>query len=248
MVTENMDSKRRASALRRISPCPGLYGSASLSRFFQKLNTLPATALLCLLISVFTAGAMRGASESVQGDCRPGGITVKHTGLSKNGRNHAKGKRETKADGPNMLDTLFWGPEIIVEAKRILPDDEIFNRSNFVVLIDLGKRKDRIEDIASILSRTVGVRVKQYGGLGSFATMSIRGSSSNQVQLYMDGVPLNDAYTGTANLADLPLGDVQRIEIFRGFSPTNFGSSAIGGTVNLVTSGNSDREGDRSLP
>lgn len=134
-----------------------------------------------------------------------------------------------------ILDTLFIGPEIVVEGFRPTPDVDIFNRSGFVGLIEIDKERDAGRDAASILSRSTGVSVKQYGGLGGFATMSIRGSSSTQVQFYLDGVPLNDAWSGMTNLADISLGDIRRIEIYRGFSPTGFGASSIGGTVNLVS-------------
>ncbi len=134
-------------------------------------------------------------------------------------------------------DTVYTAPEIVVEAARITPGiDDIFRRPGFVAVLDVGARQDRVEDLASVLSQMAGIRVRQYGGLGSFATVSIRGSSANQVEVYLDGVPLNDAYLGVANLSDLPLGGVERIEVFRGFAPPHLGSSAIGGAVNLVTS------------
>jgi iron complex outermembrane receptor protein len=132
-------------------------------------------------------------------------------------------------------DTLYWAPEILVEADRIRPDTDAYHHSGFVALIDMRRHRDRMEDIPSVLARSVGLRVKQYGGLGGFATLSIRGSSSSQVQVFMDGVPLNDAYTGVADLADFSPDGLERIEVFRGFGPAVFGSSAIGGAVNLVT-------------
>jgi len=141
----------------------------------------------------------------------------------------------TAAAAGTILDTLFVAPQIIVEAPRKSSLDELFNRSGFVAMVDLGKRRDRVEDLAGVLSQMVGLRVKQYGGLGSFATVSIRGSSSNQVQFYIDGVPLNDPYTGSSNLSDLPLGSVQRLEVFRGFAPPQLGAAGIGGALNLVT-------------
>ena len=141
--------------------------------------------------------------------------------------------RRTRTD---FLDTLFWAPEIVVEARRIAPDDAVFDRSGFVQLIDLRSRRDRAEDAAALLSRATGVRVRRWGGLGSPAAVSIRGSSSTQVQFYVDGVPLCDAWSGTADLSDVATGDFDRIEIFRGTSPTGFGSSSIGGTINLVSS------------
>jgi outer membrane cobalamin receptor len=142
------------------------------------------------------------------------------------------------ADSPTasiILDTLFVAPQITVEAPRKSPLDELFNRSGFVAMVDLGERRDRVEDLAGVLSQMVGLRVKQYGGMGAFATISIRGSSSNQVQFYLDGIPLNDPYTGSTNLADLPLGSVQRLEVFRGFAPPQLGAAGIGGALNLVT-------------
>ncbi len=135
----------------------------------------------------------------------------------------------------DFADTVFVVPKIIVEASRVRSDEALTNRSGFVALIDLSDRRHRVEDLPLLLSQMVGVRVKQYGGLGSYATVSIRGSSSNQVQVYLDGIPMNDAYMGMTNLSDLPLGSVERIEVYRGFTPPHLGSSGIGGSVNLVT-------------
>ncbi len=160
----------------------------------------------------------------------------------------AEAENRTGKTNSNVADTLFWAPEIIVNAHRVTPQADLFNRSGFVALIDVERHRDRMEDVPMVLSRSVGVRVKQYGGLGSFATVSIRGSSSNQVQIYMDGVPLNDAYTGIADISDLALGNLKRIEVFRGFSPTAYGSSSIGGTINLVTRGAESIDGSTAVP
>jgi iron complex outermembrane receptor protein len=146
-----------------------------------------------------------------------------------------KGDSGPPASKAGILDSLFWAPEILVEADRIGPEEDIMSRSGFSAVVNLSSRRNRVEDAASILARSVGVRVRRYGGLGSFATMSIRGSSSSQVQFYLDGVPLNDPYSGVTDLNDISTGDLDRIEIYRGTSPTGFGGSSIGGTINLVT-------------
>jgi len=52
-----------------------------------------------------------------------------------------------------------------------------------------------MEDLADVLSEMVGVNVEQYGGLGDFATVSVRGSSAAQVTVFLDGIPMNDPYT-----------------------------------------------------
>jgi iron complex outermembrane receptor protein len=126
-------------------------------------------------------------------------------------------------------------PPVIVTAPRPDPRADITNRLGFVAMVDLSKRTGRVEDLPAVLSQLVGVRVTQYGGLGSFATVSIRGSSSSQVRTFLDGVPIDDPYLGLTNIADLPLGGVDRVEVYRGFSPPSLGGSAIGGALQLVT-------------
>jgi iron complex outermembrane receptor protein len=139
------------------------------------------------------------------------------------------------ATTPAVPDSIPVMPPIIVTAKR--PDfrSDITNRPGFVAMVDMSKRADRVEDLPAILSQLVGVRVTQYGGMGSFATVSVRGSSSSQVRTFLDGVPIDDPYLGVTNIADLPLGGVDRVEVYRGFSPPSLGGAAMGGAVQLVT-------------
>lgn len=138
------------------------------------------------------------------------------------------------AEDAPAADTVYTLPPIVVEAAKPHVDMGL-HRSGFVTLLDMGPRRDRVEDLSSVLSQSIGVHVRQYGGLGSFATVSIRGSSAKQVDVYLDGVPLNDAYSGIANLGDLPLDGIGRVEVFRGSTPPYLGSSSIGGAINLVT-------------
>ncbi|MDZ7860584.1 MAG: TonB-dependent receptor [Candidatus Krumholzibacteriota bacterium] len=144
-------------------------------------------------------------------------------------------------------DTVFLLPEIIVEAESPETGGELFRHSGFVGIIDADGTRTPSQDASRLLSNATGIRVKQYGGLGSFATASIRGSSSSHVQVYLDGVPLSDPCTGVSNLSDIAIGNIDRIEVYRGFSPISFGSSSIGGAINFVTAVSSNAEG-RSAP
>ncbi|MBU8922104.1 MAG: TonB-dependent receptor [Bacteroidales bacterium] len=161
------------------------------------------------------------------------GISSPHAAGEKSGEE--KSSKARPEHQPELLDTLFWTPEIVVEGIRTEPSREIMNKSGFVGLVEIDKKENSMADPVMVLARCTGVNIRQYGGLGSFATMSIRGSSSAQVGFYLDGVPLSDAYSGMTNLADFSLGDISSIEIYRGFSPAGFGASSIGGTVNLVS-------------
>lgn len=126
-------------------------------------------------------------------------------------------------------------PPVIVLGDEITSEREIENPSKFVTVIDTREASERVDTVAGVLSETVGVQVKNWGGMGGFSTVSIRGSSASQVQVFLDGVPLNRAVTGVTNIADLPLDNIEYIEVFRGFTPADFGASGIGGVINLVT-------------
>ncbi|MCX8071938.1 MAG: TonB-dependent receptor [Candidatus Binatia bacterium] len=104
----------------------------------------------------------------------------------------------------------------------------------FVNSVETERYADELESVTDAVADTVGVSVRRYGGLGAFSTLSIRGSGANEVQVYFDGIPLSRAQNEVVNLADLPLDSLERIDIYRGTTPVNFGVAGIGGTVNLI--------------
>ncbi len=105
----------------------------------------------------------------------------------------------------------------------------------FATVIDTTTAPTRVDTLADALSDTVGVQVRRFGGLGDFSTVSVRGFSPGEVQVYLDGVPLSRADNETVNLADLPLDVVDHVEVYRGVSPLAFAQSGPGGVVNVVT-------------
>ena len=91
------------------------------------------------------------------------------------------------------------------------------------------------ETLPRLLSELPGAAVTRYGSYGSLSTLSLRGSPPNQVAVYVDGVPLAGALTGTVDLGLVPSTSTQRIEVYRGQSPLPFGSSAMGGIVSITS-------------
>lgn len=89
-------------------------------------------------------------------------------------------------------------------------------------------------DLGDVLQSALGVHVESLGGLGRYSTMSIRGSSGNQVAVCLDGIKLSRG-TGAIDLSSLPLSHFSRIEVMRGSYGAQFGDTALGGVVNLVT-------------
>jgi iron complex outermembrane receptor protein len=91
------------------------------------------------------------------------------------------------------------------------------------------------DDLGDLLVVVPGVNVTRSGGIGDFATLSLRGSNPDEVRFYLDGVPLNLAAGGAIDLSTLPIGDVERVEVYRGTTPIGFAESALGGVVSITT-------------
>ncbi len=126
--------------------------------------------------------------------------------------------------------------EVIVSAKPEGGDTTgQEDATGFTTVIHVEDLPSQVTTVSEVLDQSVGVSVKQYGGPGSLSTVSVRGSSADQVVVYMDGIQLNRAVSGSVNLADIPLDSVEKIEIYRGTSPAKFGASGIGGVVNIIT-------------
>ena len=89
--------------------------------------------------------------------------------------------------------------------------------------------------VADVLRVLPEARIKASGGPGSLTTVSIRGSSSTQVLILLDGVPLNRPDQASVDLSTLPIQDVDHIEVLRGPFSAIYGSAALGGVINIVT-------------
>ncbi|MBT3880706.1 MAG: TonB-dependent receptor [Candidatus Scalindua sp.] len=80
-----------------------------------------------------------------------------------------------------------------------------------------------------------GLNIRKSGSIGRQSEMTIRGSSTSQVLVMIDGVQVNSATTGTFNFANLTTDNIERIEVVRGAQSTLYGSDAMGGLINIVT-------------
>ncbi len=112
-----------------------------------------------------------------------------------------------------------------------LPEDP----SAFTTIIDPEDFAGEAQTVEALLSQSVGVQVRRFGGPGQRSEISIRGSTPAQVVIQLDGVRLNSAQSGAVDLSTLPLSMIERIEVSRGGGSVQAGSDAVGGVVNLIT-------------
>ena len=86
-------------------------------------------------------------------------------------------------------------------------------------------------DLGSALRRVSSVKM-DYSTSGK-QTISIRGSNATDVAVFLDGVRLNDANTGVADLSTIDLNSLEQVQVIKGGNSSLFGSGAIGGVVNM---------------
>src|SRR5690554_2188167 len=84
-----------------------------------------------------------------------------------------------------------------------------------------------------LLDRSVGVRVRQNGGLGSAVNYNLNGMSGNSVKIFIDGIPIS-TYGPSFNLNSIPPALIERIEVYKGVVPIHLSDDALGGAINVV--------------
>ena len=99
-----------------------------------------------------------------------------------------------------------------------------------------------VQSINDLLKYAIGVDVRQRGPIGAQTDISIRGGTSEQIILLLNGINICDPQTGH-NAMDLPidLSEIVRIEVLEGPAGRIYGTSSLVGAINIVTSSRGER-------
>ncbi len=89
--------------------------------------------------------------------------------------------------------------------------------------------------IVDVLQTVPGVALTNNGGLGQVTSLFLRGTNSGHVTVLVDGIPAGSATLGTTPFENLPLAQVDRIEVVRGPRSSLYGANAIGGVIQIFT-------------
>ena len=103
------------------------------------------------------------------------------------------------------------------------------------VITEEDLQKQKFKTVVDALRLSQGLAVFSSGGPGTNATVRIRGGSSAQTLVLIDGAIVNSATLGEYNFANLTTDNIERIEILRGAQSMLWGSDAMGGVINIVT-------------
>lgn len=95
--------------------------------------------------------------------------------------------------------------------------------------------------IAEVLAKQPGVQFYSSGGPQTVTGVYLRGTNPNQTLVMIDGVRVNSSIQGTVNWNTIDPATIERIEIVRGAASSLYGSDAIGGVINIITTSREDR-------
>lgn len=149
--------------------------------------------------------------------------------------------------GRKVAATSFFALSILSPAVAADPDLVItpnrtetpISRAGSAVTIVTGEEIERMraQSFVDVLRMVPGVDIYQNGGLGSQASVSLRGARDGQTLVLIDGIRAGDpsSTSGAVDLGQLALHNVERIEILRGPQSALYGSDAMGGVVNIIT-------------
>lgn len=120
-----------------------------------------------------------------------------------------------------------------VEVRAAMPaSDDV---AAFATTLSGDEIASRGEDLGAVLRRVPGARVNDYGGLGTYSTISLRSSTAEQVTVLVDGIPQNRALGGPVDLSFVPATQISHVTVFRGFAPAGLGLGGLGGVVDIRT-------------
>ena len=89
--------------------------------------------------------------------------------------------------------------------------------------------------LAELLQLQAGIEISNNGGTGKATNIFIRGTNSSHVLVLVDGLRSQSSTTGTTTFENIPLNQIDRIEIVRGPATSLYGQDAIGGVIQIFT-------------
>ncbi len=139
-----------------------------------------------------------------------------------------------------LIPTIAYGSDasetIVVTATRTPQPLEATGASMSIITAEDISRQ-QIDIVSDALKQTPGLTVVRNGGVGQPTDILMRGAEAGQTLVLIDGIRINDpsATSGFALLGDVLANGIDRIEVLRGPQSTLYGSDAIGGVVNILT-------------
>ena len=122
--------------------------------------------------------------------------------------------------------------EIAADSEK---EDNLLLSPGTVSVIKPEEMKGEQKTLPDLLKRIPGLHIMEARGRGAYTVATIRGSSASQVSVFVDGVLMNLGTEDAVDLTTIPVDNVERIEVYRGYIPARFAGASMGGVINIIT-------------
>ncbi|MCP1173721.1 TonB-dependent receptor plug domain-containing protein [Ralstonia chuxiongensis] len=124
-------------------------------------------------------------------------------------------------------------PTVVTASRSEQPLSDALPHTTVISRADI--ERSQASDAVTLLRREAGIEITQNGGPGTSASLFMRGASSSQTLVLIDGVRVSSATLGATQIDQLMADQIDHIEVVRGNVSALYGSDAIGGVVQIFT-------------
>ena len=136
---------------------------------------------------------------------------------------------------PNVFaDTELKTSDVFVTATRTpIPKNNVIADTTTITEEEI--KLAGSSSLPELLQRQPGIEISNNGGLGKVSTLFLRGTSSTHSVILLDGIRIDSATAGLTAVENIPLSQIEKIEIVRGPASSLYGQDAIGGVIQIFT-------------
>jgi vitamin B12 transporter len=138
----------------------------------------------------------------------------------------------TVTNGPTLSPVVVTADRAPQRLADTIPQTTLFDQQDIA--------DTTATDLPGLLQLAPGAQISRTGGPGSTASLFLRGASSAQSLVLIDGVRVDSVSLGAAQIAQIPLDQVDHVEVVNGNVSALYGSGAIGGVVQVFTKDGGD--------
>ncbi len=133
-----------------------------------------------------------------------------------------------------IADTTLKTSDIFVTATRTpIPKKNVI--ADITLISEEEIKLAGSSSLPELLQRQPGIEISNNGGQGKVSTLFLRGASSTHSVILLDGIRIDSATTGLTAIENIPLSQIEKIEIVRGPASSLYGQDAIGGVIQIFT-------------
>jgi vitamin B12 transporter len=137
------------------------------------------------------------------------------------------------AQAADQSDASTLSTVIVTATRTAITADEALSSVTVITRADI----ERLQPLSvqDLLTGLPGVSFANSGGIGQQTSLFMRGTNSSHTLVLIDGVRIGSVGNGLAAFEQLPVEQIERIEVVRGPRSSLYGADAIGGVIQIFT-------------